>query len=237
MSNGMERKRQSGLWRALQALCLIGLLVTVFKGTQASAQSDQGAIIGVVTDSTGAVIPNADVILTAIDTGLVLKTKSNADGNYFFAPIKTGNYTVSASAANFETTVEQSVVVHVQDRLNIPLALKPGKTTETVTVTSVAPLMQTQTAETALDIDSHFLNDAPLENRNWIFIAQEAPGVTPQVGRGAANGDFSSNGEHEEQNNYMLDGVDNNVVDSDYIMARRTTWRLRPMPSPSSSSR
>jgi hypothetical protein len=215
MNNRMERNRQSGPWCTVQALCLIGLLVTVFKGTQAPAQTDQGAIIGVVTDSTGAVIPNADVILTAVDTGLVLKTKSNASGNYFFAPIKTGNYTVSASAANFETTMEQNIVVHVTDRLDIPLALKPGKASETVTVTSAASLMQTQTAETAIDIDSQFLNDAPLENRNWIFIAQEAPGVTPQVGRGAANGDFSSNGEHEEQNNYMLDGVDNNVVDSD----------------------
>ncbi len=228
MSNRMETNRRSGLWRTLQALCLVGLLATVFKSTPALGQADQGAIIGVVTDGTGAVIPNADVTLTAVDTGLVLKTKSNESGNYFFAPIKTGNYTVSASAANFATTVEQNVVVHVTDRLNIPLALKPGKTSETVTVTSVAPLMQTQTAETALDIDSHFLNDAPLENRNWIFIAQEAPGVTPMVGRGGTNGDFSSNGQHAEQNNYTLDGVDNNVVDSDY--ENGSAYNLAPPP-------
>jgi hypothetical protein len=228
MSNPIKTDRRSGLWRTLKALCLVGLLVTVFKGTPASAQTDQGAIVGVVTDSTGAVIPNADVTLTAVDTGLVLKTKSNGSGNYFFAPIKVGSYTVSASAANFQTTVEQNVVVHVQDRLNIPLELKPGKASETITVTSVAPLMQTQTAETALDIDSQFLNDAPLENRNWVFIAQEAPGSTPYVGRGAGNGDFSSNGEHEEQNNFMLDGVDNNVVDTDYING--SSYNVAPPP-------
>ena len=176
MNNRDETNRRSGLWRTLRALCLIGLLVTVFKSNPAYAQLDQGAIIGVVQDSTGAVIPNADVTLTAVDTGLVLKTKSNASGNYFFAPIKIGNYTVSASAPNFQTTVEQNIVVHVTDRLNIPLALKPGKASETVTVTSVAPLMQTQTAESATDVDSKFLNDAPLANRNWTFYCPGSAG-------------------------------------------------------------
>jgi hypothetical protein len=228
MNKRMETNRLSGLWHGLQALCLIGLLVTVFTGTRAFAQIDQGAIIGVVQDPTGAVIPNADVTLTAIDTGLVLKTKSNESGNYFFAPIKIGNYTVSASAAGFETTVEKNIVVHVTDRLNIPLALKPGQTSETVTVTSVAPLMQTQTAETATDIDTKFLNDAPLANRNWIFIAQEAPGVTPQVGRDAGNGGFSSNGQQGEQNNFMLDGADNNTANNDYING--STYSIAPPP-------
>jgi hypothetical protein len=228
MNKRMDTNGRSGLWRGLQALCLIGLLVTVFTSTRAFAQIDQGAIIGVVTDSTGAVIPNADVTLTDVDTGLVLKTKSNASGNYFFAPIKIGNYTVSASAANFETTVEQNIVVHVTDRLNIPLALKPGKASETVTVSSAAPIMQTQTAETATDIDTKFLNDAPLANRNWIFIAQEAPGVTPQVGRDAGNGGFSSNGQQGEQNNFELDGADNNTANNDYING--STYSIAPPP-------
>ena len=212
-----------------RGLAVLGIALMALFAVRTSAQeADQGAIIGVVTDSTGAVIPNADVTLTNVDTGLMLKSKSNASGNYFFGPIKTGTYTVSASAANFETTVEQNIVVHVQDRLNIPLALKPGKTSETVTVTSVAPIMQTQTAETAVDVDTKFLNDAPLANRNWIFIAQEAPGSTPFVGRGSGNGDFSSNGQHEEQNNYMLDGADNNTMNSDYING--STYSIAPPP-------
>ncbi len=158
----------------------------------------------------------------------MLKTKSNSSGNYFFSPIKIGNYTVSASAPGFQTIVEKGVVVHVTDRLNIPLHLRPGNVNETVVVTSDAPLMQTQTAEVAMDIDSRFLNDAPLANRNWIFIAQEAPGVTPMVGRGAGNGDFSSNGQHAEQNNYQLDGVDNNTMNSDYING--SGYNLAPPP-------
>jgi hypothetical protein len=196
----------------------VGILVAALAGSgQALAQIDQGAIIGVVTDSTGAAIKGAQVSLTETSTGLVLKAKTNGSGNYFFSPIKIGTYTVSASSAGFETTEQRNIVVHVTDRLNIPSKLKPGNVSETVIVTDAAPLLQTQTAEVAMDIDSKFLNDAPLANRNWVFIAQEAPGVTPEVGRGAGNGDFSSNGQHAEQNNYQLDGVDNNTSNSDYI--------------------
>lgn len=217
-----------GMRKALHSLLAVGIVAMALLSTNALAQMDQGAIIGVVEDSSGAVIPNAQVTLTDALTGLVLTTKSNGSGNYFFAPIKTGTYTVRATASGFETTEEPNVVVHVQDRLNIPLKLRPGSVTETVTVTSAAPLMQTQTAETAVDIDSKFLNDAPLANRNWIFIAQESPGVTPYVGRGSGNGDFSSNGQHEEQNNYMLDGVDNNTVNSDFING--SSYNLAPPP-------
>ncbi len=214
--------------KALRSIFPAGFLLIALCSMEAFAQIDQGAIIGVVQDSTGAVIPGAQVILTDTETGLVLTAKSNKAGNYFFSPIKTGNYTVSASASGFETTEEQNIVVHVTDRLNIPLKLRPGKVSETVTITSTAPLMQTQTAEVAMDIDSRFLNDAPLANRNWIFIAQEAPGVTPAVGRGAGNGDFSSDGQHSEQNNYQLDGVDNNTANSDYING--SGYNLAPPP-------
>jgi hypothetical protein len=204
------------------------LLLAVLSANRAFAQMDQGAITGTVVDATGAVVLAADVTLTSTATGLVLKAKTNGSGTYFFSPIKTGAYTVSVSAPGFETTVENDVVVHVTDRLNISFKLTPGKVTETVTVVSAAPLMQTQTAEAAVDIDSKFLNDAPLANRNWIFIAQEAPGVTPMVGRGSGNGDFSSNGQHEEQNNYMLDGVDNNVANSDYVNG--SSYNMAPPP-------
>ena len=221
-----ERSRRASAVRysLLFALAVIGLL----SSRAAMAQVDQGAIIGVVTDSTGAVIPGAQVSVTETDTGLVLKAKTNSSGNYFFSPIKIGNYTVSASATGFQTTEEKNVVVHVTGPAKHSLHLQPGKVSDTIVVTSTAPLMQTQTAEMAMDVDSKFLNDAPLANRNWIFIAQEAPGITPEIGRGAGNGDFSSNGQHEEQNNYQLDGVDNNVANSDYING--SSYNLAPPP-------
>lgn len=222
MQQMIGRRRGFGLW------CLIALVLIVLSTSRATAQMDQGAITGTVVDSTGAAIPGAELTLTNLDTGLILTGKSNASGDYFFAPVKTGRYKLSASMTGFETLVQANIVVHVTDRLNIPFKLVPGKVSETVTVTSAAPIMQTQTAEASIDVDSKFLNDAPLANRNWIFIAQEAPGVTPFVGRGAGNGDFSSNGQHSEQNNYMLDGVDNNTSNSDYING--SGYNLAPPP-------
>src|ERR1700743_2397013 len=84
-------------------VCLCLLIVT---GT-ASAQVDQGSITGTVTDNTGAVVPNAQVSLTAVDTGLILEAKSNNSGSYTFSPVKIGNYTVSASAPGFQTTTRE----------------------------------------------------------------------------------------------------------------------------------
>ena len=107
--------------RNLMGVAICIALMVLFAG-RAMAQLDQGAIIGVVQDSTGAVIPNADVTLTAVDTGLVLKTKSNESGNYFFAPIKIGNYTVSASAAAFIVAV---VSPPESTRSWLALSLKP----------------------------------------------------------------------------------------------------------------
>ena len=213
---------------SLHALFALAMVLIVFYPLRGFAQTDQGAIVGTVTDTTGAAVAGAEVTLTDTGTGLVMKHKTNATGDYFFSPIKVGNYVLSVSASGFETMVQDNIVVHVTDRLNVPFKLRPGQVNTTVTVTSAAPLMQTQTAETAVDVDSKFLNDAPLANRNWVFIAQEAPGVSPGAGRGAGNGDFSSNGQHAEQNNYLLDGVDDNVSNSDYIQG--SEYNLAPPP-------
>jgi hypothetical protein len=118
----------------LRNLCLLGLLFTVLSANRALAQMDQGAITGIVLDPTGAVIPSAQVTLTNTDTALVMKSKTNGSGVYFFSPIKTGHYSVSATAAGFDTEVQENITVHVTDRLNIPLKLTPGKVTETVAI-------------------------------------------------------------------------------------------------------
>ena len=219
-------------WRLLAlarcGLFALAMVLTILFPLRGFAQTDQGAIVGTVTDTSGAAVVGAQVTLTQTETGLVIKKKTNSTGDYFFSPIKIGHYVLSVSASGFETMVQDNIVVHVTDRLNIPFQLKPGQVSTTVTVTSAAPLMQTQTAENAVTIDSKFLNDAPLANRNPVFIFQEAPGVTPFVGRGGGNGDFSSNGQHAEQNNYNLDGVDNNVSNSDYIQG--SEYNVMPPP-------
>ncbi len=229
--------------RAWWLLCLCLLLAT---GT-ATAQVDQGAMTGTVTDDTGAIVPGAQVTLSATDTGLTLQSKSNGSGNFTFSPIKIGNYSVSASAPGFQTTTRKNIHVDVQQRLQVNLALTPGQVSQTVTVTGAVELLQTQSSAVGQVIDTKTINDTPLNGRNWVYIAQLTAGVAPPFGntRGSGTGDFVANGQRAEQNNFILDGVDNNtnLVDflngSSFVMRpRRMLWRnsiCRPATSARSS--
>jgi hypothetical protein len=179
-------------------------------------QLDQGTITGVVQDPTGAAIPNASVTLTNIDLGQVLKTTTDGSGVYVFSPIKIGEYSVSAGAPGFEITTQTNLHLSIQQRLNVVVTLKAGAATETVTVTTEVPLMQTQESSVGQTVSTQTINSVPLASRNWVYIAQLSAGTAVAAGsRGAGKGDFEANGQRAEENNFILDGVDNNanVVD------------------------
>ena len=92
-----------------------------------SAQTDQGAITGVVQDSSGAVIPNAQVTATDTDTGLALESHSNSSGVFVFSPLKIGNYTVSATSAGFQTVSRENIHLDAQQRLNLNFSPLPAR--------------------------------------------------------------------------------------------------------------
>jgi hypothetical protein len=197
----------------------------------AFAQVDQGAINGVVKDSSGAVIPHAQVTLTNIDTNFVLQDQSDGRGEYSFSPIKIGNYTVSATAPGFETTTQENVRVNIQDRLNIDIVLKPGAVKETVTVTGAPPLLQDESSSVGQVMSADTIDSTPLNGRNYVFVAQLAAGVAPSVGgnsqsRGQA--DFFADGQRATQNNFILDGVDNNVDADDFMNG--ASYNVTPPP-------
>ncbi len=183
------------------------------------AQIDQGTITGTVTDPSGAVVPNAQVTLTENDTGLVLKSVANKGGFYVFSPVKIGNYTVTASAAGFSTASLPGLVLNVNQRLSADLKLQAGNVAQTVTVNSgAAQLLETQQSSTGQVVSSQVINDTPLNGRNYVFIAQLTAGVTQSNGsRGEGKGDFNANGQRAEQNNFVLDGVDNNSNAVDFL--------------------
>ena len=199
-------------WIVPAILLLIGALASV----QLHAQVDQGTITGIVQDPSGAVIGQASVTLTNIDQGSVLKTKTDGAGVYVFSPVKIGSYKLTATAPGFETTTQTNLHLSIQQRLNVVVTLKPGATTETVTVTTEAPLMQTQESSVGQTMDTETINSVPLNGRNWVYIAQLSAGTAVADGsRGGGKGDFEANGQRAEENNFILDGVDNNanVVD------------------------
>jgi hypothetical protein len=192
-------------------------------------QADQGTITGVVHDSSGAAIPNANVTLTNTDTNLALQTTSNSSGVFIYSPIKIGNYKLSAEAPGFSTVVQEHLQLSVQQRLNVPLTLHPGNVQQTVTVTSAPPLLQTDESSLGQVVSTQTINDTPLNGRNWVFIAQLSTGVEPGNGsRGSGTGDFSANGQREEQNDFILDGVDNNTDTEDFLNG--ASFVVRPPP-------
>jgi len=194
------------------------------------AQVDQGAVTGIVTDPTHSAIPNATVTLTSIDTGLALTQTTNGSGIYTFQPVKIGLYTLSVTASGFSTTTQQNIKVAIQSRLGVNVELKPGGTAETINVSTAPPLLETQTGATGQVIEAKSINETPLNGRNWVFIAQLTNGVVPSIGntRGSDKGDFIANGQRATQNNFVLDGVDNNTNLVDFLNG--STFVQRPPP-------
>jgi hypothetical protein len=212
------------------ASAVAGTLLMLLTSPYSSAQTDQGAITGVVQDSTGAVITNADVTATNVDTGLALQTKSNSSGVFVFSPLKIGSYTVSVSSKGFQTVSHENLHLDIQQRLSVNFTLQPGDVTETVRVDSEAPVLQTQDAAVRQVISTKEINDTPLNGRNWVYIAQLTSGVAPPFGntRGSGSGDFVANGQRAEQNNFILDGVDNNTNLVDFLNG--ASYIMRPPP-------
>src|SRR5215469_10756173 len=201
----------------LTITCLLFLLV---QSRCAFAQVDSGSITGTVTDSSGAVVPDADVTLLNTDQGLTLQTKSNSSGGYTFSPVRIGNYQIDVNAKGFSKTTQKSLKVNVAQVLLVNISLKPGAATETVEVNTAPPLLQTEEASVGQVIGAEQVNNLPLNGRNFTFLAQLGAGMqTPQADtRGnAASGAFSANGLRPAQNNYLLDGIDNNSDNVDFL--------------------
>jgi hypothetical protein len=222
-------KNSRGKW--CRSLCLLLSAATLVAMPQSAfGQLDQGAITGTVTDPKGAAVAHASVKLTEAATGLMLVTQTDSSGVYTFQPVKVGSYSVTVSTAGFATTTESGLEVHVAERLQANIQLRVGNVTETLQVNAgAAPLLQTEEASTGQVISAKTINELPLSGRNYVFIAQEAAGIPPSNGsRGQGNGDFTANGMRATQNNFILDGVDNNSDAIDFLNG--ASYVVKPPP-------
>ncbi|MGH9430429.1 MAG: carboxypeptidase regulatory-like domain-containing protein [Terriglobia bacterium] len=193
------------------------------------AQVDTGAILGTVKDQSGAVIPGAKVSLTNEGTGLTLTNTSDSSGNYTFTPIKIGSYSVTAQYQGFQTMERRNVQVQVQQQVQVNFTLAPGQVTQTVEVNAAPPALQVLNASVGQVVTSRQINNLPLNGRNYTFLAQLAAGVTQdqEDTRGlGASGSFAANGLRPAQNNYLLDGIDDNADLVDFLNG--TAYVVRP---------
>ena len=215
----MNGKALSALfYRAFVVLATLAVLLC--SAASLRAQVDTGSILGTVSDASGASVHGATVTLTNEGTNASLATTTGSDGTYKFTPVRIGGYKLTATLQGFQTVTQRNVTVNVGQDVVVDFTLKPGSVSETVEVASTVPVLETQDASVGQVVDSRNVNNLPLNGRNFTFLAQLAAGVnTPQADtRGnAASGAFAANGLRPAQNNYLLDGIDNNSDTVDFL--------------------
>ena len=193
---------------------VILVLAALWAGT-AQAQVDTGTILGTIRDQSGAVVPGATVSVREATTNALTTLIADAEGNYVATPLRIGTYTISVELAGFKTDTREGIVLRVQDRLRLDFGLEPGDIHESVVVTGETPLVQTETSSLGEVVDTRQIVDLPLNGRNYIDLATLTSGVirTAEGSNGNVNATFVVNGTRGGQNNYLLDGIDNNSND------------------------
>jgi outer membrane receptor protein involved in Fe transport len=191
---------------------LLIFLFLVCLGLPVWAQVDSGIIVGTVRDASGAVIPNASVVVNETQTNNRSEVVTNKDGEYVSPPLKVGTYSVMVQAPGFKTYTRQGITLNVQDRLRVDPQMEVGGRTEQVVVSGEVAPVQTDTSSLGQVISSQQIVDMPLNGRNYASLATLTTGVinTSTGTNGNTAGAFSSNGTRGDLNNYILDGIDNN---------------------------
>jgi len=206
----------------------VAVLATIPGQTQVST----GTISGVVTDSTGAVVPNAQITARNAATGATVTTKSQANGNFRVALLPPGTYDVRVEASGFRAREITGVVVNINvDRGLGEVALDVGSVTETVTVEATPPLMVTTQAQVSSQYTGATLSTTPGagEGQGADFLALFTPGVSPTRDQSFSNSNgasFSSNGSRGRNNDQQIDGQNNNdnSVGGPYIFMNNPDW-------------
>jgi hypothetical protein len=171
-----------------------------------------GTIEGVVSDKSGAVVPNADVKLASRDTGLARETKSNQSGQYRFELLSVGTYQIRVTVPGFANATYENVGVAVSQTTTVDVNLSPSAQAETVTVESTgAPLVDTTRTDVSLPISSQQIEDLPLNGRDFVNLAYLAPGARPVNSYDPTKnriGVFAIDGSSGRNVNVTVNGID-----------------------------
>ena len=190
---------------------LFVVLCTTLLVTASFGQFTSGDLVGTVTDNSGALVANAAVTATNQATNVKSSTTTNASGEYRFSNLLAGLYTVSATASGFETTKITNVQVVLNQTATQRIALKVGQVETTVEVTAAAPPIDTTTAQLETTYDLKQAADLPVAavGSGVLNLSLLQAGVGSSGGIGAGSGP-SVGGQRPRNNNFMIEGVDNN---------------------------
>ncbi|MEP6534782.1 MAG: TonB-dependent receptor, partial [Bryobacteraceae bacterium] len=206
------------------------VLLALSLGSWAFGQRDLGTVLGTITDAQGSVVPGAKVTITEDATGLQYALEANSNGEYIRTALKAGVYSIEAEATGFKKTVQHGITLTAGDRSAVNLSLTVGEVNQSVEITTAAPVLQTESTIIGQTVNSKNVSELPLGGqRKFTYLARLSAGVLPaeQGARDAAGGGFSANGVRSNgQNNFLLNGVDNNVNVIDFI--NQTSYVIGP---------
>jgi len=196
----------------LASLCLAFMVMAAMS---ASAQTFRGAILGTVTDASGAVVSGANVTAKNEGNGLERSTQSAPDGAYSLRELPIGTYTVTVKQTGFQTFVTSGVVVEVASERRVDAALRPGQVSSQVVVSAdEIPLVETTSNTLGGTLRAEEFNDLPVNGRDYMKMLTAIPGANADPSSvndsPGSFGVFSVNGNRGRSNNFLLDGTDMN---------------------------
>ena len=205
---------------AVSPCSLLVVIFLVFAASSLSAQNIAGAILGTVTDRSGASMSNAPVTITNTDTNQSTRVTTNAAGAYEAPQLAPGSYAIQVAVAGFKTAIRRHIQLEVEKQLRLDFALEVGDTSTSITVNGEAPLVDSESGSLGQVVEGKQIQDLPIKGQNIFDLAGLAPGVNvnPAALGGVASAgsssaplfvmsDMSINGGRYRTNEFLLDGV------------------------------
>ena len=196
MSNLVSVSTYRLLFRGLLLLVLLSAPLCVW------SQGTSATVSGVVADATGAKVPSAIVTFTDVGTGAVTKATTSSEGLYRINGLAAGVYNASVSMQGFKTAIKQGIQLHLEDQVSLDYTLEIGASTESVTITAQASVLEAVSPTVSQVIEGRQVEDTPLNGRNTFNLIALTPGVVAQGGTQGAASNNSSGGGFTNANAY-----------------------------------
>lgn len=201
-------------------VCVLALLVPAL----ASAQQGTTEVRGQVTDPQGGVLPGVNIVVRNQDTGMFRETVSNADGSFFVAGIVPGMYQIEAELQGFKKYNRRDVRLEIGKTATADIRLEVGSISEVVNVQAESPIVDVTSKEVGGSVTARELVELPSVNRNFVGFVGLLPGIIPSISTESFGSDsVTVNGQDPRNNNYMLDGANNN----DDVIGQRAGTQAR----------